>query len=231
MIRRPPRSTLFPYTTLFRSGVAADRRALYAAQHRAHGRVGAPQAIAVPGVFVAVRIVAAVDAHQARVLGIAACHGMVLQWAEAAGKGHMFGARDVLVPEEQHAMGQQRGADVREQCGVACGIAEMDAGDFGADGGGDLSDLHGRCFPGSQFAVIWYFFTMPALRSDIWRVSRCSAAVSVSTSGSSPTSESFCCTAGALAAFPMAARRRSMVSVGRRAGAIRPTQPRNCSSG
>src|SRR2546425_838798 len=26
MIRRPPRSTLFPYTTLFRSGVAARRR-------------------------------------------------------------------------------------------------------------------------------------------------------------------------------------------------------------
>src|SRR3712207_8399582 len=26
MIRRPPRSTLFPYTTLFRSGGAADRR-------------------------------------------------------------------------------------------------------------------------------------------------------------------------------------------------------------
>src|SRR3712207_8595486 len=25
MIRRPPRSTLFPYTTLFRSGVFADR--------------------------------------------------------------------------------------------------------------------------------------------------------------------------------------------------------------
>src|SRR5260221_8419636 len=26
MIRRPPRSTLFPYTTLFRSGAADDRR-------------------------------------------------------------------------------------------------------------------------------------------------------------------------------------------------------------
>src|SRR3712207_7468268 len=26
MIRRPPRSTLFPYTTLFRSGVAASNR-------------------------------------------------------------------------------------------------------------------------------------------------------------------------------------------------------------
>src|SRR3712207_7478736 len=26
MIRRPPRSTLFPYTTLFRSGVAEERR-------------------------------------------------------------------------------------------------------------------------------------------------------------------------------------------------------------
>src|SRR5260221_11562751 len=28
MIRRPPRSTLFPYTTLFRSGLMADRRAV-----------------------------------------------------------------------------------------------------------------------------------------------------------------------------------------------------------
>src|SRR5258708_24677229 len=27
MIRRPPRSTLFPYTTLFRSGIAGYRRA------------------------------------------------------------------------------------------------------------------------------------------------------------------------------------------------------------
>src|SRR5690242_21037958 len=26
MVRRPPRSTLFPYTTLFRSGVVEDRR-------------------------------------------------------------------------------------------------------------------------------------------------------------------------------------------------------------
>src|SRR5258708_30529437 len=26
MIRRPPRSTLFPYTTLFRSGLVADQR-------------------------------------------------------------------------------------------------------------------------------------------------------------------------------------------------------------
>src|SRR2546427_2930790 len=29
MIRRPPRSTLFPYTTLFRSGPAATARARY----------------------------------------------------------------------------------------------------------------------------------------------------------------------------------------------------------
>src|SRR3712207_7157101 len=34
MIRRPPRSTLFPYTTLFRSGPAAARRA------RGQGRRG-----------------------------------------------------------------------------------------------------------------------------------------------------------------------------------------------
>src|SRR5258708_9641524 len=33
MIRRPPRSTLFPYTTLFRSMVAAARRGLPVALH------------------------------------------------------------------------------------------------------------------------------------------------------------------------------------------------------
>src|SRR2546427_3477871 len=40
MIRRPPRSTLFPYTTLFRS--SADRRAPPAARRRAAGPCGAP---------------------------------------------------------------------------------------------------------------------------------------------------------------------------------------------
>src|SRR3712207_8639295 len=29
MIRRPPRSTLFPYTTLFRSGGATDKHVIY----------------------------------------------------------------------------------------------------------------------------------------------------------------------------------------------------------
>src|ERR1035438_4086756 len=36
MIRRPPRSTLFPYTTLFRSGNRAELEALIAKAH-AHG--------------------------------------------------------------------------------------------------------------------------------------------------------------------------------------------------
>src|SRR3712207_8129799 len=34
MIRRPPRSTLFPYTTLFRSGVAQGVRAVVCAEKR-----------------------------------------------------------------------------------------------------------------------------------------------------------------------------------------------------
>src|SRR2546430_12591199 len=37
MIRRPPRSTLFPYTTLFRSGGAGDRREQRAAKAVAQG--------------------------------------------------------------------------------------------------------------------------------------------------------------------------------------------------
>src|SRR3989454_5116874 len=39
MIRRPPRSTLFPYTTLFRSGVAPGRRLVRRGE--LHGNEGA----------------------------------------------------------------------------------------------------------------------------------------------------------------------------------------------
>src|SRR3712207_7737669 len=46
MIRRPPRSTLFPYTTLFRSGLrlerADDRRATQPGLRRALGRAQRP---------------------------------------------------------------------------------------------------------------------------------------------------------------------------------------------
>src|SRR5690348_18121445 len=45
MKRRPPRSTLFPYTTLFRSGVEAVARAVGEAQHRARA-VGALDGVA-----------------------------------------------------------------------------------------------------------------------------------------------------------------------------------------
>src|SRR5256885_4705855 len=39
MIRRPPRSTLFPYTTLFRSGLLWHcRNSIAAAEHQALGR-------------------------------------------------------------------------------------------------------------------------------------------------------------------------------------------------
>src|SRR3712207_5365999 len=43
MIRRPPRSTLFPYTTLFRSheGVVHDPGAVYEDVHRSELRLGA----------------------------------------------------------------------------------------------------------------------------------------------------------------------------------------------
>src|SRR6266702_7828300 len=38
MIRRPPRSTLFPYTTLFRSGPPAGSRHRHTGQHGGGGR-------------------------------------------------------------------------------------------------------------------------------------------------------------------------------------------------
>src|SRR5256885_16887833 len=45
MIRRPPRSTLFPYTTLFRSGRGAGTPGV---RHTEHDRVGG-RALAAPG--------------------------------------------------------------------------------------------------------------------------------------------------------------------------------------
>src|SRR2546425_7156757 len=40
MIRRPPRSTLFPYTTLFRSVLDIQRRIVGNARCHAHGQLG-----------------------------------------------------------------------------------------------------------------------------------------------------------------------------------------------
>src|SRR3712207_8420393 len=45
MIRRPPRSTLFPYTTLFRSRVVADLRDDPAARPRSADRLEPPRAL------------------------------------------------------------------------------------------------------------------------------------------------------------------------------------------
>src|SRR2546430_15081110 len=42
MIRRPPRSTLFPYTTLFRSALVDADRDHDRGVHGAHGQEGAP---------------------------------------------------------------------------------------------------------------------------------------------------------------------------------------------
>src|SRR3546814_2635670 len=54
MIRRPPRSTrtdtLFPYTTLFRSGVRAKDRRDALTLHRAQDRVNMPSVIDIGGV-------------------------------------------------------------------------------------------------------------------------------------------------------------------------------------
>src|SRR2546430_12813881 len=46
MIRRPPRSTLFPYTTLFRSRVKAGERVLF---HVVNGSATETRSLALPG--------------------------------------------------------------------------------------------------------------------------------------------------------------------------------------
>src|SRR6266576_5216683 len=49
MIRRPPRSTLFPYTTLFRSRPVTSRGAAGAAAHTTRGGEGTRRVLPFPG--------------------------------------------------------------------------------------------------------------------------------------------------------------------------------------
>ena len=69
-------------------------------------------------------------------LRIAAGDGMIFQLAEAAREGHMLGARDVLIAQEQHAVLQQRRADLGEQAVIVNGIGQIHADQFGADRAG-----------------------------------------------------------------------------------------------
>ncbi len=80
-----------------------------------------------PRVLVAVdrRIGCLVDAHEPGILRIAARDRMVFELTEVAGERHVFGARDVLVAEEQHAVLQQQRTDLGHQRGVARGDTQV----------------------------------------------------------------------------------------------------------
>src|SRR3712207_9063145 len=96
MIRRPPRSTLFPYTTLFRSAVGAGRHAVAAAVadvalHHHGAELGAEQRAGRADVQAAgVRAVLAdVGGHQpADLLVGAALPGLRVELAERLGVEH-----------------------------------------------------------------------------------------------------------------------------------------------
>src|SRR3712207_8565401 len=67
MIRRPPRSTLFPYTTLFRSHVAGEREAGHEAHvGREDDRPGLVELVAAIGDAVAADDLAVVDRKSTR---------------------------------------------------------------------------------------------------------------------------------------------------------------------
>ncbi|MNY13014.1 hypothetical protein D3C86_1461260 [compost metagenome] len=119
-------------------GVATDWRALQATQHAAQRRRLAPGGVGVPGVLVTVdrtvRIL--VDLDQARVIRVAADDRVILQFAEASGKGRMLGASDVLVAQEQHPMLEQLDADLGEQAVVMDGVSQFDANQLCANAAG-----------------------------------------------------------------------------------------------
>ena len=120
--------------------VAADRGAFDAAQHAAHRRLLAPGRVGVPGVLITVvgRIRILVDAHQPRMIRVAACDRMVFEFAEMPGESDMLGAGDVLVAEEQHLVLQEQGPDLGDQGRVAAGCAEIDVLKLRSDRAGEL---------------------------------------------------------------------------------------------
>jgi hypothetical protein len=82
-----------------------------------------------------------VDAHEPRMLGIAARNRMIFEVAESPGERHVFRARERLIPQEEHAVLEQRGADLAEQGVVMNGVGQIEADEFGADRAGEGFDL------------------------------------------------------------------------------------------
>ena len=72
---------------------------------------------------------------------VAADHRVVFQFAKFAGKGHMLGAGDVLVAEEDHAVLEQRLANLGHQAFIFSGSTQVYVGEFCAYGAGQRVDL------------------------------------------------------------------------------------------
>src|SRR3712207_7587788 len=66
MIRRPPRSTLFPYTTLFRSGVDAERAQRLEVRLDDVLRRGLQDDLVLPELLEAVRVLAVAPVRRAK---------------------------------------------------------------------------------------------------------------------------------------------------------------------
>jgi hypothetical protein len=96
----------------------------------------------VPRVLVAVdgRVGRLVDLHEPGVFGITADDRVILELAEAAREGHVVGAADVLVAEEQHAVLEQQAADLGEQIIVDRRRRQAHVAEFGADVASQLLD-------------------------------------------------------------------------------------------
>src|SRR2546422_6609241 len=120
MIRRPPRSTLFPYTTLFRSGGEGGRVAVHGGDGRVlgdgHGGGGGAGGAFVGGVAL-VRCDDGVGAHGGRAVADRAGLHLAGAGERAAGEGGGGGIRE----EVDGAGGEGRGGDRVGDGGGAAG--------------------------------------------------------------------------------------------------------------
>ncbi len=85
---------------------------------------------------------------------IAPDDGVVLELAEVTREGHVLGARDILVAEEEHLVREEQGADLEHEAGRARGHADVHVRKLGADGAGQRLDPDGtvRAHEGRRWA-------------------------------------------------------------------------------
>src|SRR3546814_17203814 len=81
---------------------------------------------------------------------------MCVRIGGAARKSVGLGAAQGLITPEQHFVQQQLSADFGEQAVIACGVRQIDPGNFGPEGAGQWLNTHGELLRSQRWTTLWF---------------------------------------------------------------------------